>query len=383
MMKKMTVTILCILISFSVTGCWSSSELNDYAFVMGVAVDEGSDQHPISMTVQIAKASGYKATITGGGDSEDSYWNVSKEGETIFSTVRSFTHESGRKLNFQHNDVVIYGHSIAEEGLQNYINFFTRDHEFRLSTWIVIAREEASDIFEATPNLETIPAVQIDKMMDSQQFTSQTYTIHMMDFLKRLKSGTTAPVAPLISVTESDGSKNISLSGTAVFHEDKLVGELNEMETRGLMWVEGKVKSGIIVVDAPGDQGKAELEIFQNMSTVTPVIKDGILSFKIEIKEKSNLGSQTADTNLATTKKLEALAKTQNEAIKEEIEAALEKAQQLNADIFGFGEAVYKEYPDQWQEIKDQWSEIFPTLEVDIKVQSEIYGTGNITKPVM
>jgi spore germination protein KC len=230
--------------------------------------------------------------------------------------------------------------------------------------------------------LETLPAVEIDKMMDAQQYNSQSYTIELLDFLKRLKSDTTAPIAPIISIRGEGDDQDIHISGTAVFHKDRFIGELGGMETRGLMWVTGNVKSGIIVVNCPCDQGKAELEIFQAKSTVTPVLKDGDLSFLIEIKEKGNLGSQTCRENLAPTKKLEALSERQNKAIKTEIEAALKKAQELNADIFGFGEAVYRKYPKQWKSMKDQWSEIFPTLDVEIKVQSEVYGTGNITKPV-
>jgi len=381
-MKKAAAILMCAAIALAAAGCWSSGDLNQYAFVMGVAVDQGSAPDHILLTAQVAKPSGFKATISGGGSSEDAYWNISNEGETIFNTVRGFTHESGRKLDFQHNTILIYSRDIAEKGIGDCLDLFIRDHEFRTSTWIAVATEKAADVFEAGEGLETLPAMQIDKMMDSQQYTSQSYTAEMMDFLKRLKSDTTAPLAPLISISGEGDDQEIHLSGTAVFHKDRFIGELGGMETRGLMWVTGDVKSGIIVVNCPCGQGKAELEIFQSRSTVTPVLKDGDLSFLIEIKEKGNLGSQTCREDLASTKKLAALSERQNKAIKTEIEAALKKAQELNADIFGFGEAVYRKYPKQWKSMKDQWSEIFPTLDVEIKVQSEVYGTGNITKPV-
>jgi len=382
-MKKIAAVLMCMLLSLGMAGCWSAGELNEYAFVMGVAIDQGSEPDHLLMTAQVAKPSGFKSAINGGGGSgEDAYWNISNEGETLFNTVRGFTHESGRKLDFQHNTVLIYSREIAEKGIYDYMDLFVRDHEFRTSTWIAIANEKAADIFEVKTDLETLPAVQIDKMMESQQYTSQSYTTEILHFLERLKSGTTAPVAPLISVTGEGDKKEIYISGSAVFHGDRLIGELNDTETRGLMWVTGDVKSGIIVVDCPCGQGKVELEIFQAKSTVTPVLQDGTLSFKVLIEEKGNLGSQTCPEDLSTSKKLEVLAKKQNEAIKTEIKAALKKAQDLDADIFGFGEAVYRKYPKQWKSMKDQWSEIFPTLDVKIEVQSAVYGTGNITEPV-
>ncbi|HMM06663.1 MAG TPA: Ger(x)C family spore germination protein [Clostridiales bacterium] len=382
-MKKAATVLLCAVIALAAAGCWSSGDLNEYAFVVGVAVDQGSTPDNILLTVQVAKPSGFKSTINGGGGSgEDAYWNISNEGETLFNAVRGFTHESGRKLDFQHNTLLIYSRDIAEKGLWDCMDLFVRDHEFRTSTWVAITDEKAADVFEVEAGLETLPAVEIDKMMDSQQYTSQSYTTELLDFLKRLKSDTTAPLAPIISIRGEGEDRKIHISGAAVFHKDQLIGELSDLETRGLMWVTGNVKSGILIVDCPCGQGKVELEIFQAKSSVTPVLKDGNLSFLVEIKEKGNLGSQTCSENLASTKKLDVLSKRQNEAIKTEIEAALKKAQELNADIFGFGEAVYRKYPKQWKSMKDQWSEIFPTLDVEIKVQSDVYGTGNITKPV-
>lgn len=381
-MKKAVAVLLCAVIALAAAGCWSSGELNEFAFVVGVAVDQGSAPDNILLTVQVAKPSGFKSSINGGGSDEEAYWNISNEGETLFNTVRGFTHKSGRKLDFQHNTILIYSRDVAEKGLGDCMDLFVRDHEFRTSSWIAITNEKAADVFGVDTGLETLPAVEIDKMMDAQQYTSQSYTIELLDFLKRLKSDTTAPIAPIISVRGEGDDRDIDISGTAVFHKDQLVGELSALESRGLMWVTGDVKSGILVVDCPCGQGKVELEIFQSKSTVTPVLKDGDLSFQVEIKEKGTLGSQTCGENLATTEKLDVLSKQQNEAIKTEIEVALKKAQELNADIFGFGEAVYRKYPKQWKSMKDQWSEIFPDLDVEIKVQSNVYGTGNITKPV-
>lgn len=380
-MKKTAAVLLCAAIALAAAGCWSSGDLNEYAFVVGVAVDKGNAPGTLRLTAQVAKPSGFKSAINGG-SGEDAYWNISNEGETLFNTVRGFTHESGRKLDFQHNTILIYSRDIAEKGLGDCMDLFVRDHEFRTSAWLAIADAKAAAIFDVEAGLEILPAVEIDKMMNAQQYTSQSYTTDLLGFLQRLKSDTTAPLAPVISIGGEGASREVYISGAAVFRKDRLIGELNNLETRGLMWVSGDVKSGILIVDCLRGQGKVELEIFQAKSSVTPVLKDGKLTFLIKIKEKGNVGSQSCSENLATTKELEALAKLQNEAIKDEVAAALEKAQALNADVFGFGEAVHRKYPKQWKSMKAQWDEIFPVLDVEIEVQSTVYGTGSITKPV-
>lgn len=61
--------------------------------------------------------------------------------------------------------------------------------------------------------------------------------------------------------------------------------------------------------------------------------------------------------------------------------AAVVRAQELNADIFGFGEEVRRKHPGQWKNMEDKWDELFPGLEVIPEVDAKIRRTGKITKP--
>ena len=63
--------------------------------------------------------------------------------------------------------------------------------------------------------------------------------------------------------------------------------------------------------------------------------------------------------------------------------AALNKAQELNADVFGFGEALHRKYPKQWKELEKDWDEIFPELEVEIVVETQVSRSGISIKPII
>ncbi|HBR08639.1 MAG TPA: Ger(x)C family spore germination protein [Clostridiales bacterium] len=381
-MRKAIVIILCISLTLNLTGCWSQRELNDYAVVVGVGIDKDEETGNILLTAQIAKPGKLAKDSKGSGSNEKAYWNISDTGETIFSTVREYTHESSRRLYWQHNKIIIFCREIAEDGVLNCIDYFVRDHETRTAAEIFVSdTDKASDILDVKPELEKIPSIDIDKLIKVQQLNSETYSINLLTFIQRLMSKTTASVAPLIKITGEGEEQKISVSGTAVFKKDKLVGKLNKPETRGLLWVDDKVKSGIVVVDCPGGDGKVDLEIMKASSTVTPEIENGNITIKIKIKEKSNLGSQSCTEDLATSKMLEALEEKLASAIRDEITASVEKAQALNADIFGFGEAVHRKYRNQWKDLESKWDEIFPSIQVEIKVDAEIYGTGKISKP--
>ena len=160
-----------------------------------------------------------------------------------------------------------------------------------------------------------------------------------------------------------------------------MAGELDNIETRGLLWVLGEVKSGIIEVDCPDSQGKIGLEIIRAGSKTTPEIKGDSILIKVKVNETGNIGEQTCAANLMEPSMIAALNEGKAEAIRGEIMAALKKARELNADIFCFGEAVHKKYPKLWKELENRWDEIFPDLEVEIDVETRLQEAGRIIRP--
>lgn len=380
--RKNTVTIILLLIvMLGITGCWNRRELDTLAFVSGLGIDKAREPGKLQLTAQIIKPGEIKAPEAGGGGKGGSkpYWNISQIGNTVFSTVREITLKSNRKLFFPHNEVIIFSQDIAREGVRKYIDFLIRDPEFRRLSWIVVAKDKASEVLETKTELAKLPARNIAELIKARSATSEVSAVNMQEFLTRLMSKTTAPIASLIEVSAKE--KTAQLTGTAVFKDDKLVGFLNKTETRGLLWVINEIKSGIITVNCPDGKGKASLEIIQASSKIKPEIKDNDIYITVEVKAEGHLGSQMCLEDLTQIPAWNSLEKRQSEAIRSEVLAALKRARQLNADIFGFGEAVHKKYSRLWKDIEDQWDEFFPNIEVTVKVESKLRRSGLTIKP--
>lgn len=375
-------TLICMIIVFSTTGCWNRRELDTLAIVMGIAFDKTENPTKTQLTVQIVKPGELKSGNKAGGGGGKAYLNVKNTGETVFSTIRGFAHKFSQKLYFHHNQVLIFSRDIAKEGVQKYIDFFLRNHETRLRVWVLVAKDKASDILDVTPQLKKIPAMDITDLLENQAVTSQTSQVRLQQFMSRLMSKTTAPIAPLIEVSGDEGNeKTAVVSGTAVFKKDKLAGQLDNTETRGLLWVTGEVKSGIIDVDCPSGDGKVSLEIIRADSKITPEIEDGKIHIKVKIKEEGILGSQSCPENFAEPAAIAALEKKKAAAIRSEVQAALKKARELNTDVFGFGDRVHQRYPRLWKEFETRWDETFPNIEVTVAVEAKLRRMGRITKP--
>ena len=89
-----------------------------------------------------------------------------------------------------------------------------------------------------------------------------------------------------------------------------------------------------------------------------------------------------AKKNVATLDGLKEIETLEQDAIKNEIYATLKKAQELNTDIFGFGEEYHKYFKKDWDDLKEKWDTLFPSLQVQVEVKAKVTATGVISKPV-
>lgn len=388
-MKNRIASILKIIVSLSlilnITGCWNRREVDELSIVMAVGLDKPKQNGRVQFIAQIFSPLGQKkggmGESGGGGGGDRGYRNITSTGDTVSGAVQAAIHKVPRDIYFSHNQVVIFGRNIAKEGLQKYIDFFLREQQSRLNIWILVAKDRADATLEVTPQLENMPALDIADLVDIQGEASQSSVVNLKQFATRLLSRTTAPIAPFIEVAGKGDKKAIRVSGTAVFKKDKLAGQLNQSETRGLLWVIDEVRRGIIEVDCPGGSGKASLNIIHSDSKILPELKSGKIHMKIELKEHGILGSQSCPENLATLPKIAVLEKEKVEVIQSEVLAALKKARKLRADIFGFGDALHQKYPKQWRENVSKWDEVFPDIEVELKIDAKIRRSGRIMQP--
>lgn len=382
--------LLSFLIIFS-SGCWNRRELTDLAVVSGIGIDRIKEDGKIALTVQIIKPAAVKTPTAGGGEGGEGGEGVllmSSTGQTIQEAVRNLVMQSSRKPFFAHNKVIVVGEELARAGISPVLDFFTREHEFRRRILLLVVKGEARDVMEVSGGLEKIPADKIQLMMRTQKDVSTTSMVKINDFVRKLSSKNTSPVASRIEILGADQGKKeekqVGITGTAVFKKDKLVGWLNKPETRGLLWITGKVNGGIIVVKSPGDEsGEISLEILSARSKILPEIRNGQVYITVEVQEEGNIGELIGTGDLTDPEKITSLEKRKAMVIKNEIKRVLEKAQyEFNADIFGFGEAVHRKFPKYWREIEDRWEEKFPTVEVTLKVNAKIRHVGLTTNPI-
>lgn len=379
-----TSVFLSLVIVFTLSSCWSRKDLGTLAIVLGTALDKADNPDDMKLTAQVVKPEQIGAGATGEGSSssgEKAYANVTQTGTSMLTIVREITHMQSRKLYFAHNEVIIMSEDLARQGISNVLDGFTRDLETRMNVKVLVSRGEASKILEEDINFEKLPSSHIVNMLENQQFNSETVCVTLRDFSIATLSSTISPVAPIIEIHEVENEKYLRLQGTAIFKNGKMVGELSKDQTKGFMVVTNRAKSGVVTIET--ESGQVILEIFDLISHFKPVKKaDGSFTMELNVEIESVLQSNETSEQMSTAKNQEMLKEKLNELITQEIESARNKAAQLSADIFGFGEAIERVYPKDWEKIKEDWDRIFKDIDLNINIKSYIRSTSGLSKKI-
>ncbi len=337
---------------------------------MGIGVDKGeSGVLATSQVVYPASKKGEKGNETG---NTEPYVNITTSGEYISSAIRKSVEMVGEDLYMSHNLLVIFGKEVAQEGLRDYFNYLILNTELRTNMFVLISKEKASDIYNASTAFQEIPAIQITKLVESQKKDGAEVCITILDFVSRLASKRQAAIAPMIEIEKAGDKETPRLSGTAVFSGDKMVGELTKEETRGYIWIAEDPSGSIMKIEADG--AKANIEITASKGRIGAEIKDDKVKIKIYV---SAAGTVTEVQNAENLDKIIAdVEKAFADGIKNEIRACIKKSRNLKADVLGFESAVYRKSPKTWQKLNEKEVDMLSELEVEIIVETQVVSTG-------
>lgn len=375
------------LLGILLTGCWDRVEVENLAIVLAMGVDPAPEGEGYLFTAQVARPSllgkGGGGAMGGGSGGAGSgpgraFWNTSLEGRTLFEAERKFMRQTSRRLFLASSRVVVLGEGVARQGVGEIFDFLLRDREPRLTLLVTVAKQTAREIMEVEPTLEKTVGQEIDTLSRYIGDDSTSYFPDLAEFANHLWSPGQEAIAPALSVYEDEnGKKRLRVEGLAAFKKGRLVGWLDPEESRGLLWVLGKVSGGSLLLPCPG--GRVALEVTGERVTVMPLFEGDHPVVEIRIKDETNLAEEMCPEPVFTPETLKALEMQAEELIREEILASLARAQTWGADVFGFGRAFYGRYPRRWREMEDRWEEIFSQLEVRVTVDVTIRRAGLIT----
>lgn len=396
---KLTCCLLLVIMAVISAGCWDRVEVEQLTFVTAVGIDRDGPNHILVSFHSLLPRNLIQGDGGGGGGggAGKAYAVVSIRARSVGEALRLFEESSSRKVRFKQLELVILGEELARSGVTASLDIFTRRALTRRTTWVLVARGKAEEILlKAEPREEKTPVAEIRAVLQRRpDLTATRVPFRLGDFLRDLSRAGVEPMLsaielrPCLIEDEEDKSseknkQKFTINSSGVFKNDRLVGFLGPFETRGALWVRGKVPGGTFLVPASSERKKADLIIIGENTKVTPVLSNGELRFKVEIETEGYVSSVLEPgLNIGRDDVLHQMEQELEKAIKQEVMDALEKARLLHCDFLGLGEVLYRKQPGVWKQIAGEWEDTWLSrVPVDLKVDAKLKFTGLTAEPI-
>jgi len=380
--KKLIILILIL----SLTGCYNYNELNNLAIATGFAVDIKNDEYEVTVLISNSQKEG-----SGDSKSTASAAVYRGKGKTIFEAIKDTSLSISKQIYISHIEVLVLSEEVAQNKTSEVIDFFFRYPQTRNEFYLVIAEDcNAGDVFDVTTPLETFPSQNISKNLEiTDKLQGYTYTVTFNEFVKDLLDEGKNPSLPTISIVgdieEGNKQENIEkiepetylkLGMMGVFNGSKLMGISNKDQSKGINFLNDKVKTTLIVTNI--NDGNIVVELSESKTKKSVEIKDSKPKFKIEISSTGSISEVASDVKIEEVEVIEQIKKQSEEEIKRIVNEAINYSKEIKTDIFGLGSLVYKKDHKLWKEVKENWDNELNNIEIEIKVNLDLKTKGSI-----
>lgn len=383
---------LSILLLLSLTGCWSSKEIEDRGLTTGIAMDKGkesalekglrkqgggySKKNLLTATYQFINPQSTGMKGKGGDSQSKSYINISETGDSIHQMTRELSLRTNRPMFSPHLKVIVISANLARTyGLDQLLDQYLRDNEIRLSCLVLISNGRASETLTLKETGE-VPAFRLLEIVNNRPKTTRILPpMPLAKLVGKMQSGTSFLLQNVISAQEEG-----KFAGAAVIEgkTKKLRGFLSEMELDGLTWITGTGKGGIVKSFDNKTGQPIVYEIKSMKSKITPHVEKNNISFDVKIESEGRLSENWAASGTSfENKSLKMKEKTFEKEVSRLVKQVLKKIQvNYSTDVAGFGNQLRIQHPRVWEKVKRDWDKRFNKTPIKYSVKLTITDYG-------
>lgn len=397
--KSYLLIVICIFSTFILTGCNNIGGIEDKAYAIALGIDS-SDTHKIKLSIQFAVLSSSEEATSSSGSQNDNSTVITVDCANINSGISLINSYISKKINLAHCKAVVISEKFASSGISDIIYTLMNNIELRPDCNILISKCSTSDFLEnSNPVFESNPAEYFEMNFNSSEYTGYVDNITLSDFYYNILSASSDASAILAGLNTKESqellkssdnalddnyiagempitSKNsIESMGTAVFRGDKLIGELNNLETLCHLIITNNLKNATVNIPNPfGNNGNISFYINLTKKTKNKLsFVNGYPYIECEIWITGNVPTAYSSIDLSD----ETCINTLNDALSNYLEAhtmsyLYKTSKSLKADIASFGEYALPKYLT-WQEWLDSdWLSNYSNAFFNVTVHSDI-----------
>ncbi|MFD2044742.1 Ger(x)C family spore germination protein [Ornithinibacillus salinisoli] len=362
-------------------GCWDGIELEDRAFLAGVAVDLAEEQGGklrFELTNQFVVPAGLgSATEAGGGKA---FRNLSQTGESLYEINARISKQANRTINTDHVEIVVVSQNVAKKtGLfADVLDVFIRQQTMRRGILIAIVDGKAGDVLHVETEHVKIPGQYISELLENKQTPETIIPVRIGDIQESLLNNRSFIIPQVATFTKN----SVNYEGIAVFHghTSQMVDTLNGDDAKGLNFIIGNGQEGSVTADVEEEQ-------------VTYIISNGSSKIKLKNRDKENMSFEV-DMDITASiveyfgtldfykkNNQEKFEKALEEKIKTLTEGTVEKVKdELQVDVLGLDNYLRMNHYSLWEEVKGDWDygeNYFSKSDIKVNVNTTVREPGN------
>lgn len=405
--KNITILVFIIIFIVGFSNSYKSLSIDNLAYVLAIGIDVASDNQ---LEVSFQFSNPIPTSESGSSEKTKTMIN-SVKASSISTAINLINGYLGKQVNLSHCKIIIFSEELAVQGISKEIYTLINDTQVRPSANIVISKCSAKYYIQQTqPELEALISKYYEIFTDSSQYTGYMPNATIGDFFFSLTCETCEPRAILGGIQlnpNSDESDNVENNeyekdykikannshisgengaeniGVAVFKSDKLVGELDALETISYLNISSSLERFLVSVPdsahvnsyidiylSPAKKPKIEVDT----SNGSPYVK---LKFEFD----GRIYSMTEESKYLSPSVIEEVSDNCNSYLENAFTDYLYKTSKtFGADISSIGNYALRDFLTL-QEFKDyNWPENYKDAFFDVEVKTSIQSGMLITE---
>lgn len=409
-------------------GCYDRIELNELAIADIMAIDRTEDGLlKVSLQFLIPSELTNPGGVGSGGGLRDPFYIMEATGATLPEAFSLLQAKVPRRLFTSHIRVIVLGEELARSGIGPVFDSLTRMRELRISADVVVTEGEGARLLRAAPRLGRLPVLALANTL-GQRIVPQREIRQVAIALAAEGMDPFIPAVGLVPRIETQleagtRAQEYELTGVGIFRGDRLVGFAPLDLARGLAWLVDEAPFAAATIEWPPETGAPSPQLertdlspsealiereappgtgpgspgsgLKEPNHITPLIVRARVHFHTEIQDGQvvvnvhahavdDIVTNQAGLDLTDPKVIPELEEALADSVKQRMQAMLRLAQEeLNADVFGFGALIRRNYPQLWRTLRQDWHDHFRRLPVHITVDVDVRRTGLTGNPTI
>lgn len=381
----------------TLTGCWSSKEIEDLSLYLGMAIDKGDltsvekglenkggaydKKNVMTITVQVIPTKtgkGESGKGKGGGERSSKYYNVTETGDSVLQIFNQFGTKRDRPLIGHHLKAIVISDALLKDfKIEQLMELPSRDNDIRPSCIVFISDGEAKKTFEVGEVPGDIPAFHLRSMIRNRSHSNKILPEVTLSRLDGMIHSHRSFI--LQNIITAEGRLQLSGAGIIKGSTGKWIGKFNQDDVEAIGWIKGNGLGGTLKYYA-NDTEPVIYEIMTMKSNIQSIVDGDSISFHVRIESEGQI-LENWDTSMqrADESYKEEMRLHFEEALQKKLDNFMEKMQKrYKVETAGFGEQLRIQHPKLWKRINSQWDEIFSDIPVkfEIKLNIKDYGSS-------